>query len=346
MTERGCNMNRSSTRESIYQDSIHLLSLFEKGKFKNDNIAQKSLVTDNIRELKALGIRYINLDGVNSRIAFEISEQLIKLTKHYGNYIDWFGTVQALYREDYEGRLEDCVRQIMLIENKSEKMARKIARERIMKENVEEDTYSSYNEKYILHKKDGPILINLIDFNLNHTRSYGKLLLSLKKDVEVGLSPPYTDTPAALMTHEFLHSLYYYLDDLEALEPRMKKFLYEVVFKVHSQEVSIYASLKFKEFVAEAFTESWHSPKPRDIAKLVRSWIDDSVFELKRKDMIKAMTAGPAPKFIESEWFVAEPGNWHLKPGAPKEVEIEFNKFMEQHKARPFVFKVEENKEK
>lgn len=34
------------------------------------------------------------------------------------------------------------------------------------------------------------------------------------------------------------------------------------------------------------------------------------------------------PKFIDSPYFVDEPGNWHLKPGAPPEVVEEFNKFM------------------
>ena len=34
------------------------------------------------------------------------------------------------------------------------------------------------------------------------------------------------------------------------------------------------------------------------------------------------------PKFYDSPYFVDEPGNWHLKPGAPKEVVEEFEKFM------------------
>lgn len=39
--------------------------------------------------------------------------------------------------------------------------------------------------------------------------------------------------------------------------------------------------------------------------------------------------AGNRPAFLDSEYFVGEPGNWHLKPGAPKEVVQEFNEFME-----------------
>ncbi len=35
------------------------------------------------------------------------------------------------------------------------------------------------------------------------------------------------------------------------------------------------------------------------------------------------------PKFMDSPYFVDEPGNWHLKPGAPPEIVEEFNKFME-----------------
>ena len=36
------------------------------------------------------------------------------------------------------------------------------------------------------------------------------------------------------------------------------------------------------------------------------------------------------PKFYDSPYFVDEPGNWHLKPGAPPEIVEEFNKFMEE----------------
>ena len=35
-----------------------------------------------------------------------------------------------------------------------------------------------------------------------------------------------------------------------------------------------------------------------------------------------------APKFITSEYFVDEPDNWHLKPGAPAEVQKEFDDWM------------------
>ena len=38
---------------------------------------------------------------------------------------------------------------------------------------------------------------------------------------------------------------------------------------------------------------------------------------------------GTTPKFIDSPYFVGEFGNWHLKPGAPKEVQEEFNAYME-----------------
>jgi len=41
---------------------------------------------------------------------------------------------------------------------------------------------------------------------------------------------------------------------------------------------------------------------------------------------------GIMPKFYESEYFVPEVGNWHLKPGAPKEIKDEFNTYMKEHK--------------
>lgn len=39
------------------------------------------------------------------------------------------------------------------------------------------------------------------------------------------------------------------------------------------------------------------------------------------------MTSMQRPNFIDSPYFVNEPGNWHLKPGAPSEVQREFNRF-------------------
>lgn len=38
---------------------------------------------------------------------------------------------------------------------------------------------------------------------------------------------------------------------------------------------------------------------------------------------------GEMPKFFDSPYFVNEPGNWHLKPGAPEEIVKEFEAFME-----------------
>lgn len=42
---------------------------------------------------------------------------------------------------------------------------------------------------------------------------------------------------------------------------------------------------------------------------------------------------GEAPKFIDSPYFVDEPGNWHLKPGAPEEVVKEFEAYMKAGEA-------------
>jgi hypothetical protein len=38
------------------------------------------------------------------------------------------------------------------------------------------------------------------------------------------------------------------------------------------------------------------------------------------------------PEFTKSPYFVEEPGNWHLKTGAPKELQIEFENFMDSLK--------------
>ena len=34
------------------------------------------------------------------------------------------------------------------------------------------------------------------------------------------------------------------------------------------------------------------------------------------------------PEFTKSPYFVDEPGNWHLKPGAPKELQVEFTNYL------------------
>jgi hypothetical protein len=36
------------------------------------------------------------------------------------------------------------------------------------------------------------------------------------------------------------------------------------------------------------------------------------------------------PAFMDSPYFVGDPGNWHLKPGAPEAVVKEFERFMRQ----------------
>lgn len=34
------------------------------------------------------------------------------------------------------------------------------------------------------------------------------------------------------------------------------------------------------------------------------------------------------PNFVDSPYFVAEDGNWHLKDGAPEEIKEEFEEYM------------------
>lgn len=39
------------------------------------------------------------------------------------------------------------------------------------------------------------------------------------------------------------------------------------------------------------------------------------------------------PDFLDSEYFVGEPDNWHLKEGAPPELVKEFEEWMAAHDA-------------
>jgi hypothetical protein len=47
------------------------------------------------------------------------------------------------------------------------------------------------------------------------------------------------------------------------------------------------------------------------------------------------MTTMTRPKFMDSEYFVLEFGNWHLKPGAPPEVVKEFDEWMAEYNKTP-----------
>lgn len=40
------------------------------------------------------------------------------------------------------------------------------------------------------------------------------------------------------------------------------------------------------------------------------------------------------PSFLNSEYFVPEPDNWHLKKGAPKELQKEFEEYMKDNKSK------------
>ncbi|RFU70807.1 hypothetical protein D0469_05000 [Peribacillus saganii] len=39
------------------------------------------------------------------------------------------------------------------------------------------------------------------------------------------------------------------------------------------------------------------------------------------------------PSFMDSPYFVDEPGNWHLKPEAPEELQKEFEAYMHDAEA-------------
>ena len=41
---------------------------------------------------------------------------------------------------------------------------------------------------------------------------------------------------------------------------------------------------------------------------------------------------GPIPKFFTSKYFVPEIDNWHLKKGAPKEIQKEFDAWMKKRR--------------
>jgi len=44
---------------------------------------------------------------------------------------------------------------------------------------------------------------------------------------------------------------------------------------------------------------------------------------------------GTRPKFLDSPFFVGDPGNWHLKEGAPPDVVAEFTEFMAEQQDAP-----------
>ena len=40
------------------------------------------------------------------------------------------------------------------------------------------------------------------------------------------------------------------------------------------------------------------------------------------------------PNFVDSPYFVMEDENWHLKEGAPEDVQKEFDEFMQEQEKR------------
>jgi hypothetical protein len=60
--------------------------------------------------------------------------------------------------------------------------------------------------------------------------------------------------------------------------------------------------------------------------ELKRHW---KVYTEERRKKLKEKTMPRIrPKFTKSPYFVDEPGNWHLKPGAPKELQEELDQYL------------------
>lgn len=83
--------------------------------------------------------------------------------------------------------------------------------------------------------------------------------------------------------------------------------------------VSRYAAVDADEWFAECFAEMVESESPRAMAQEFKEYF-------RRVDMI-----GLEPNFMSSPFFVCEPDNWHLKPGAPEDVKKQFDAFMKSH---------------
>lgn len=266
--------------ELPFKNSKNLLSVFENRKYKSDNINFKTLALEKISELKYLGLKKIELEGINSKIVYEMASQLHKHIKHYGLYIDWFGRTDILYDIYYSGILEHNVCQCMINDGFSEEIARKIAITNTPKPFISEGHNFFYHPEIDLYYKEGSITINAISINPSKAISHSEILQTLKKEVERGYHPPHKDYLEFAMSHEFGHNLSFFLDDYGMLNPQMGKFLRDS-FDTRAIELYKYETT-FEEFVAEAFAESYHSPNPRKIAKLVRAWIDEANFKFKR----------------------------------------------------------------
>jgi hypothetical protein len=50
------------------------------------------------------------------------------------------------------------------------------------------------------------------------------------------------------------------------------------------------------------------------------------------------------PNFTKSPYFVDEPGNWHLKEGAPAELQEEFENYMQSLEVRDEVGTIDGNR--
>lgn len=254
--------------------------------FRSIKDRYESMALGKIQELKQLGLRNIELDGVHPRITYEMTNQLCKLIKQYGCYVDWFGTTQALFEVNYKGELEQNINNCIAEKRLSSELAGDICLENIKRGFISEKEYARYFHEFELNFKEGSIPINAITVNLKNAKSYKELHVSLKQSVKYKFLAPYCDTPSSNSTHECTHNFFLYLKDMDALNHEIGRVVH-YVFETSAEELCEYGKDDFEEFVAEAFTESHHSPEPREIAKLVRLWIDTSFAELRSKASMK-----------------------------------------------------------
>lgn len=233
---------------------------------------------------KNLPIDTVDYKGYDIRLANETNQQLGKLLSRYpevSNTVRFVGTTQERnsryvkqkieqvyqkYRTEHPNVAETRLREII---------SRKVARPAAVPSTV-----------YAKAANGSWGLMAGITFNAAWARHYEKIAESTAKDVAAAWHPIGTESPMSILTHEFGHSLDYFLDEIGLRDQYVTPIVDEVLRKPKvnvGENLSHYAvsnikrEINSREIVAEAFAEYMHSDSPRDISQRIGEAIEQAL---------------------------------------------------------------------
>lgn len=251
------------------------------------NVPSKFLPARTAKEATAwgqanLGIDRIDYTGFHVDVANDVNKTLLDLRTRFPQITDTklVSTSQTLcslkYADDVERYIKNAV-SMGYSEDKAIAMAAKF----VKKKKVPGNTYA-WSTNSAWRELEG------ITFNKKFAGNFDEFLHSLQKDVKSGWHPIGTDTPAAVLTHEFGHQIDNYLqkkgvrgwvqtmfDEMQLEARPLIRDQKRTADQVYGELLSRYGAKNSAEFFAEAFSEYIHNPNPRPIAKKVGEKLEE-----------------------------------------------------------------------